>query len=514
MSREKFYLTTAIDYINARPHIGHALEKIAADAYSRYRRLRGAEVYFLIGTDEHSLNVQRQAEKEGITPREYCDRMVLAWIDTWKQLEISYDGFIRTTDPQHEAAVARLFSKIHAAGHLYEGDYEGLYCPSCEDYYLEKDAPDLACPTHKRPLEQVKEKNFFFRLSAFQDQLQRLIESGELRIEPVIRRNEILGLLREGLRDVSFTRTNVKWGVKCPIKPEQTIWIWFDALINYISAVGYGHDEARFSRVWPAGAHIIGKDITRFHCTIWPAMLLAAGLPLPKLIFAHGFVSVEGEKLSKTRGNIIEPSEILAKYDADVLRYYLLREVPFSGDGDFSWTRLAQRYEADLANDLGNLVNRTLSMIQRYHNGVIPQPHASDPLDEEVKKLALTTTEKFQTHFEAFEFKLALEQLWSFITRCNQYVEQTAPFRLAKDKSKSERLATVLYTLAESCRVIAILASPVLPRTAEKIRSQLGSGSGELRLAEARKWGTFLSGAQVGAVAPLFPKLASPEKSG
>jgi len=509
---QKFYLTTAIDYINARPHIGHALEKIAADTFARYRRLRGDDVHFLIGTDEHSLNVQRQAEREGITPREYCDRMVVAWVDTWKKLDISYDGFIRTTDPRHESAVEQLFRRIHDAGHLYEGDYEGLYCASCEDYYLEKDAPNLECPLHKRPLEQVKEKNLFFRLSAFQDRLRALIENGELRIEPPIRRNEILGLLREGLRDVSFTRTNVKWGVRCPVKPAQTIWIWFDALINYISAVGYGHDAELFRKLWPADAHIIGKDIIRFHCTIWPAMLLAAGLPLPRLIFAHGFVSVEGEKLSKTIGNIIEPSEVLARYEADVLRYYLLREVPFSGDGDFSWSRLAERYNADLANDLGNLVNRTLSMVRRYNEGVIPSPGAGDSLETQLQALAGKTVENFCAHFDAYDFKAGLEAIWNLITRCNQYVEQTAPWSLAKDPAKRERLNTVLYTLAESCRLISLAVTPVLPRTALKIRTQLGIASQAVNLEGAFRWGQFPPGIQIGEIAPLFPRLENPRK--
>lgn len=506
MPEKRYFLTTAIDYINARPHMGHALEKIGADACARYRRLRGDEVYFLIGTDEHSLNVQRQAEKEGITPREYCDRMVQNWIETWKALEISYDGFVRTTDERHEAAVQKLFRDLQEKGHLYEGHYEGLYCPSCENYYTEKDAPDLQCPTHQRPLEQVKEQNLFFRLSAFQDQLQKRIETGELRIEPVIRRNEILGLLREGLQDVSFTRANIKWGVPCPTKPEQTIWIWFDALINYISAVGYGHDEAKLQQYWPADVQIIGKDITRFHCTLWPAMLLGAGLPLPKRIFAHGFVSVEGEKMSKTRGTMIEPSQVLEKYAADVLRYYLLREVPFDGDGDFAWARLEHRYNADLANDLGNLVNRSLSMIHRYRGGIIPAAESYEELDREVQSLACFSVEKYETHMDSLQIHQALVQTWSLITRCNQYVEQCAPWVLAKDKAKEPRLSTVLYTLAECLRIISILIAPVLPQTAQRMRKQLGLESTELKWADVVKWGLVVSGSRIGKPEPLFPK--------
>ena len=497
----KFYVTTAIDYINARPHLGHALEKIGADVAARYHRLCGDEVFFLTGTDEHSLNVQRQAEKEGVTPREYCDRMITAFTEAWAQLGISYDGFVRTTDPQHEAAVKSLFERVAGSGYLYEGDYEGLYCPSCENYYTEKDAPDLQCPTHQRPLERVKEKNLFFKLSAFQDQLQKLIESGEFRIEPVNRRNEILALMREGLQDVSFTRSNVKWGVPCPLKPGQTIWIWFDALVNYISAIGYGSDEKKFSQWWPAQAHIIGKDITRFHCTIWPAMLLAAGLPLPKLVFAHGFLSVDGEKMSKTRGTMIEPGEVLARYSADVLRYYLMREVPFNGDGDFSWTRLEQRYNADLANDLGNLVNRTLSMIQRYRGGSVPKSGDAD-LRADAEKM----TAKYREQMTELDLNAALETLWTFVTRANRYVEESKPWALAKDPAQSSRLDAVLYSLGESVRLISLLVSPFMPTTASQIRAQLGIGEPATSLGEEVKWGRLAGGVTIGAVAPLFPK--------
>ena len=502
----KFYVTTAIDYINARPHLGHALEKIGADVCARYHRLRGDEVFFLTGTDEHSLNVQRQAEKEGITPREYCDRMISAFTDTWAKLDISFDGFVRTTDPQHEAAVKLLFDRIAKAGYLYEGDYEGLYCPSCENYYTEKDAPDSQCPIHKRPLERVREKNLFFKLSAFQDRLQKLIETAEFRIEPVIRRNEILGLLREGLQDVSFTRSNVRWGIPSPVKPEQTIWIWFDALSNYISAIGYGSDDAKFQRWWPADAHIIGKDITRFHCTIWPAMLMAGGVPLPKMVFAHGFLSVEGEKMSKTRGTMIEPGEVLEKYSADVLRYYLMREVPFNGDGDFSWARLEQRYNADLANDLGNLVNRALSMIGRYRKGAVPKVGDSDALDADLRATAEKAAASYQQRMNELDTSGALAELWQLVTRANRYVEESAPWKLAKDPARAGRLDSVLYNLAESVRLISVLATPFLPTTARQIREQLGVADKLDGLAEEVGWGRLAAGATIGQVAPLFPK--------
>ena len=497
----KFYVTTAIDYINARPHLGHALEKIGADVAARYHRLCGDEVFFLTGTDEHSLNVQRQAEKEGLTPREYCERMIPSFIEAWAKLGISYDGFLRTTDPRHEAAVKLVFERLAKAGYLYQRDYEGLYCPSCENYYTEKDATDFQCPIHKRPLERVKEKNLFFKLSAFQERLQKLIETAEFRIEPVIRRNEILSLVRDGLQDVSFTRANLKWGVVSPVEPYQTIWIWPDALTNYISAIGYGGDEAMFRRWWPADVHIIGKDITRFHCTIWPAMLLALELPLPKTVFAHGFISVEGEKMSKTRGTMIEPSQVLEKCSADVLRYYLMREVPFNGDGDFSWTRLEQRYNADLANDLGNLVNRTLSMIQRYRGGIVPKSGGADLRGDAEK-----TTATFSERMIELDFSDALESLWLFVTRANRYVEESKPWALAKDAAQAARLDAVLFNLAESVRLISVLVSPFMPNMAAQIREQLGVQAKIGTLDAEVRWGSAVEETKLGQVAPLFPK--------
>ena len=504
----KFLVTTAIDYINASPHLGHALEKIGADVCARYRRLCGDEVFFLTGTDEHSLNVQRQAEKEGITPREYCERMIPSFTDAWAKLGISYDGFVRTTDSQHEAGVKQLFQRIAAAGYLYEGDYEGLYCPSCENYYTEKDAPNLQCPLHRRTLERVREKNLFFKLTAFQERLQKLIETREFRIEPVIRRNEILGLLREGLQDVSFTRANVNWGVPCPVKPNQTIWIWFDALANYITGVGYGADEAKFRHWWPADVHIIGKDITRFHCVIWPAMLLAGGVPIPKMVFAHGFISAEGEKMSKTRGTVIEPQQVLEKYSADVLRYYLLREVPFNGDGDFSWARLEHRYNADLANDLGNLVNRTLAMIGRYRNGRVPNSGDNDPLDSDLRTSAEKAVAAYRERMDELDFNTALTELWQFIARANRYVEQCAPWALAKSPDKAARLDAVLCNLAESVRLISVLVTPFMPTLAEQIRAQLGVGNKLGVLADEIRWGRLAPGTEIGRIAPLFPKRA------
>ena len=513
MSLQKYFLTTAIDYIQARPHLGHALEKIGADALARFKRLTGHDVFFLTGTDEHSLNIQRQAQKDGVTPQVFCDRMVEQWLEIWKRLDISHDRFIRTTAPDHEKAVQVLFEKMKAGNHIYEGVYEGWYCPSCENFIAEKELVDGKCAIHQIVPERVKEKNYFLRLTTFQEPLLDAIRTGKFVIEPEIRRNEIVSFIEQGLQDVSVSRSSVSWGIPLSFDPTQTVWVWFDALINYLSGVGYANNDAECAKWWPADVHIIGKDITRFHCVIWPAMLIAAGIPLPKKVFAHGFISVEGQKMSKTRGTVVEPDQVLEKYNADVLRYYLLREVPFNGDGDFSWSRLEQRYNADLANDLGNLINRTLSMIKRYRDGVIPQSTSSEALDDEVRSLAITTAEKFRTHMDNCEFRPALEQLWIFITRCNQYVEQTTPWALAKDPSKRERLSSVLYTLAESCRIISILVSPVMPKTADGIRLQLGLPQSVLDFAEATQWGRLPVGGRLSEIAPLFPRAtANPSK--
>lgn len=502
----KYFLTTAIDYINARPHIGHALEKIGADVLARWKRACGCQVHFLTGTDEHSLNIQRQAAKQGVSPHEFCNSMVEDWKKTWALLGISYDQFIRTTDPQHERAVAALFRKLHDAGHLSLGDYEGLYCASCENFYTEKDAPDFHCPTHKRPLEVVKEKNYYFRLSTFEPRLRELITTGQFAIEPTIRRNEILSLLDEGLRDVSFTRASVKWGVPCPVAPEQTIWIWFDALVNYISAIGYPDDPTRFQKLWPADVHIIGKDITRFHCVIWPAMLLGAGLPLPEKVFAHGFITIDGEKISKTRGNVIEPGEAVAKHGADALRYFLLREVPFDGDGDFSWAKFEQRYNSELANDLGNFVHRVVSMIHRYREGRVPVPIFDSPLTSGIRALANETRGKFSAQMDALLFHEALTTLWRFVQFCNGYVESNAPWTLAKKPEKSAELSTVLYNVAEATRLLAVMLEPFMPQTAEKMHKQLGLApkAGGFLLGQ---WGGLETATALPQPTPLFPKL-------
>ena len=501
----KFYLTTAIDYINARPHIGHALEKIGTDVFARWKRMCGHEVLFLTGTDEHSLNIQRQAEAKGITPHEFCNSMVEDWKKTWAQLGISYDQFIRTTDPQHERAVAALFTKIQEAGHLYVNDYEGLYCPSCENFYTEKDAPNLQCPTHQRPLEMVKEKNYYFRLSSFEPQLRKLIESGEFVIEPVMRRNEILGLLNEGLRDISFTRASVKWGVPCPIAPEQTIWVWFDALTNYISAIGYPNDSARVGKWWPADVHVIGKDITRFHCVIWPAMLLAAGLSCPRKVFAHGFVTVDGEKLSKTRGNVVEPQEVVARYGVDAFRYFLLREVPFDGDGDFSWSKFEQRYNSELANDLGNFINRTVAMIHRYRKGCVPERANISSQNDEICTLAESTCQRYSAQMDQLGFHDALATIWKFVQFCNGYIERMAPWSLAKKPDKSAELSALLYQLAEATRLISVLLEPFLPETSKKMVAQLGLAPNQAGFAGA-KWGLLAPGTILAQPSPLFPK--------
>ncbi|MBL7684876.1 MAG: methionine--tRNA ligase, partial [Deltaproteobacteria bacterium] len=357
-----FYITTAIDYVNSLPHIGTAYEKIGADALARFKRLDGYEVHFQMGNDEHSTNVEKSAKAKNLDTKSYCDEMRQGFIDIWEKLRISFDDFIQTSEPRHHETAKALFDAIYKAGDIYEGEYEGWYCESCEAYYTEKDLVNEECPNHKQKPKWLKEKNFFFNLKKFEEPLRAHIEAHPEFILPEIRRNEILSLLNQGLENISVSRSGVSWGIPIPQKPSHVIYVWFDALINYLTAVGYGTDDVKFKKWWPAQVHVIGKDITRFHCVIWPAMLMSAGIALPKTVFGHGFVYLKGEKMSKTLGNVVTPLDIIDQYDADVLRYYLLRSSSFGSDGNFTWDEFITRYNSDLANDIGNLLNRTLGM--------------------------------------------------------------------------------------------------------------------------------------------------------
>ncbi len=466
----RFYLTTAIDYVNSRPHLGTAYEKITADVIARYRRLAGWSVHFLMGNDEHSQNVYRRAVELGLDPLAYCDRMEAEFREVWRRLDISFDDFIRTTEARHRAAVTEMVRRIADAGDLYEGDYEGWYCVSCEAFKQEKDLVDGLCPVHQRRPDWIREKNYFFRLSRYRDRLRRHFAEHPEFLEPEVRRNEILRLLDGGLEDISVSRAGQPWGIPLPVDPSSVVYVWFDALINYISAVGFATDAARFAQWWPADLHVIGKDITRFHCVIWPAMLLSAGVALPRQVFGHGWVHFKGQKMSKSLGTVVDPLEAADRLGPDPLRLYLVKEIPYGSDGDFSWQRFEERYNVDLANNLGNLVNRVSAMVDRYRGGLLAPVAAGG-------RLAALAGEVVDTYRRAME-RLALHEgaaaIFRLVDATNEFLAETAPWLLARDPQQGDRLTSVLYEAAEAVRIAGVLLEPITPRSAAEIRRRMG----------------------------------------
>lgn len=480
MTHHNRYITCAIDYVNSIPHLGTAYEKIGADILSRFYRMLGDKVLLQLGNDEHSVNVYKSSQDQGISPKVYCDEMRPKFEAAWHGLNIAYDQFIQTSEPAHHKSVSTMFEKIFASGDIYKKNYEGWYCESCEAFYTEKDLTDGHCANHKTPAKWISEENYFFKLSNYGDFLLKHIEENPDFILPIKRRNEILAFLKKGLEDISVSRSSFDWGIPLPIQKNHVVYVWFDALINYITGVGYGTDDAKFTKWWPNTLHIIGKDITRFHCIIWPAMLQSAGLPLPKHIFAHGFVYLKGEKMSKSIGNVVTPLDVLKAYPdfgADALRYYLMRTASFGEDSDFTWEDFTARYNADLANGVGNLVSRTLGMVWRYQGGVVE----SQPLGETEKKLLALADTVFKGVHKDMDFlqsgdvntHQALEKIASFITAVDQYIDHVQPWALAK-KNQTRELAIVLTTLVEAIRLMAILLAPFVPQAAEKIWQAMG----------------------------------------
>jgi len=481
-TRKSFYLTTPIYYVNSVPHLGTAYTTIAADALARYRRLCGDDVHFLTGLDEHGQKVGQAAEANGVTPQEWVDGICQRYLDTWQLLNISNDDFIRTTQERHITGVQAFLRELHKRGDIYQGTYEGWYCVPCETYYTEEQLADGdTCPSCNRKVEFVREDNYFFRLSAYQDKLLEYYEAHPEFIEPETRKNEVLSFVRGGLRDLSISRANVKWGIPLPFDDEHTVYVWFDALINYITAVGYG-DPAKageFAKRWPAQFHFVGKDIIRFHCVIWPAMLIAAGLPVPERVFAHGFLLTKGEKMSKSKGNAMAPADLVAKFGVDAYRYYFLREVQFGTDGSISIESMVQRYNGDLANDWGNLCSRLFNMVGKYCDGLVPQP--SGPADateddDQLKAIADGLPAAFAARMAVLDYPGSLEAAWEIIKRTNRYIEDAAPWNLAKAEETLPRLHTVLYNALEAVRIAAIFTAPVMPVTSQKVFDRLGLG--------------------------------------
>lgn len=507
-NRRPYFISTAIPYVNARPHVGHALEFVLTDAYARYQRQQGRDVFFLSGSDENSLKNVQAADKEGITPQALVDRYVRAFQEMCRAMNISNDDFIRTSvDPRHFTGARKIWLAMAAAGDLYTKSYRGLYCVGCEQFYDEEELVDGRCPEHGTVPDLVEEENWFFRLSRYGDRLHSLIARDELTVVPATRRNEVLRFIESGLEDFSVSRSRARardWGVEVPGDPGQVMYVWVDALANYITALDYAEDGPRYRRYWvsaPDRVHVIGKGILRFHAIYWPAMLLSAGAPLPTHIVVHGYLTAGGQKISKSLGNVIDPLDVVARYGADALRYYMLRDFSPFGDGDFTWEKLAARYRADLANDLGNLLNRSVSMLGRYRGGVVPAGTAVGAWESELATLADDVAARVAEAMAGFDPQSALAAIWELVTRANGYVEQTAPWALARAEragASTERLDAVLSTLAATLARLSWLIEPFLPDTAKAMAAQLGlAAPGEAPAA----------GTRVGEPRPLFPKI-------
>ncbi|MGC2449384.1 MAG: methionine--tRNA ligase [Candidatus Sulfotelmatobacter sp.] len=509
----KFYITTPIYYVNARPHIGHAYTTIACDMIARRHRMLGDDTFFLTGTDEHGQKIERAAQAAGKSPQQYADEISGQFRALWKRMGISNDDFIRTTEERHKKRVQELFRQIRDNGYIYKGTYTGQYCVS-DELYVDGAQPGDPCPTCGRITETVHEENYFFKLSAFQDKLLELYANPDF-IRPEARRNEVISFVRSGLRDLSISRSTFSWGVPVPDDPKHVIYVWLDALANYITAIGYGSKHAgaqeAFKKYWPADVHMIGKEIVRFHCVYWPAFLLAAGLPLPKAIVAHGWLLFEESKMSKSRGNIVRTETILDVLGADALRYFLLREVVFGQDGSFSFDALVQRYNSDLANGIGNLASRTLTMINRYFKGEVPYPShtaARTPADDAVAETARKAIREFGALFDQFQFSRALETAWGLVATVDKYIVENEPWSLGEkqDDESRARLATVLYTSAEALRVATALAHPVIPDATAKIWEQMGLGDIKKLDLNTLAWGQLPLGTKLGEVKPVFPR--------
>lgn len=514
MTKQPFYITTPIYYVNDVPHIGHAYTTVACDAVSRFKRLTGHEVFFLTGTDEHGQKIEQAAEKRGITPKELADGVVQRFAGLWEKLNISNDDFIRTTDQVHKDSVQKLFKTMQENGDIYLGHYEGWYCTPCETYWTETQLLDgNCCPSCGRSTEKLKEPSYFFRMSKYGDALLKHIQDNPDFIKPESRRNEIISFIREGLKDLSVSRMSFKWGIPVPNDPAHVIYVWIDALTNYITALGYKDDGENFRKFWPATYHVVGKDILRFHTVYWPTMLMSAGLPLPKSVFAHGWWTVEGQKMSKSLGNAIDPYWLADTFGVDSIRYFLLREVPFGLDGDFSFKALIHRINGDLANDLGNLLNRTLGMLTRYFGGVLPEYKTGDPLDEAMDAKIDAVFADVEKHLEGLAFNKALISLWELVSAFNKYIDDTAPWALAKDEAHKDRLGSVLYKILDGARLIATLISPFMPETAGSMRTQLGLEP-EITPApieELKKRGGLKPGALLDKAVQLFPRIDEKE---
>lgn len=509
MSKQTFYITTPIYYPNARPHIGHAYTTILCDAVARWHRFTGKDVFYLTGSDEHGQKIERAAAEHGQSPIEHVDGIVEGFKSLWERLDISYDDFIRTTEPRHKKVVQAIFQKLYDQGDIYKDTYEGWYCTPCEAFWPEGRLHEgNLCPDCDRPVEVVREESYFFKMSRYSDRLLKHIEDNPTFIQPDTRRNEMVSFIKQGLEELCVSRTTFDWGVPVPFDTKHVIYVWIDALTNYLTGVGYLQDDEAFSKWWPADVHVVGKDILRFHTIIWPCILMAADLPLPKQVYGHGWIMVQSGKMSKSKGTVVDPVDLIDEFGADAIRYSLLREMPYGHDAKYSRRGLVERINADLANDLGNALHRSLAMLSRYFEGVVPAPGELDARDRSVVELAEKTQHLVNKHVEGLEVNVALAEIWKLVGRLNKYIDETEPWTLARNPDNRERLGTVMYTVLESLRIVTLLVTPFLPGTGKKMWAQLGITDPLVEQGVAAlAWGGLVAGTKTQPGDPVFPRI-------